>query len=117
MPTVSLPGTGARAEDLFDRLRGMNIFVRYFKGPRTGDRLRITIGTDDEMDVLLAALAELDRSELELILSLYVEGDSMTVTTYAKQKGLTRWSARELHKSAIRKLRLHYRKKRLFWNV
>ena len=66
---------------------------------------------------LPSALAELDRSELELILSLYVEGDSMTVTTYAKQKGLTRWSARELHKSAIRKLRLHYRKKRLFWNV
>ena len=38
----------------------MNIFVRYFKGPRTGDRLRLTIGTDTEMDALLKALSTLD---------------------------------------------------------
>ena len=49
------------AAELFEALRKRNIFVRYFKGPRTGDRLRITIGTDAEMDVLLAALAGLDR--------------------------------------------------------
>ena len=49
------------AGELFQKLRERNIFVRYFKGPRTGDRLRITIGTDGEMDALLAALAELDR--------------------------------------------------------
>ena len=49
------------AADIFNALRARNIFVRYFKGPRTGDRLRITIGTDVEMDTLLAALAELDR--------------------------------------------------------
>ena len=48
------------AADIFDALRKRNIFVRYFKGPRTGDRLRITIGTDAEMDALLAALAELE---------------------------------------------------------
>jgi len=35
--------------------------VRYFPGPRTGDRLRITIGTDAEMDEFLAAVARLDR--------------------------------------------------------
>ena len=46
---------------IFEELRRRNIFVRYFKGPATGDRLRITIGTDAEMDRLLAALAELDR--------------------------------------------------------
>ena len=46
---------------LFEELRSRNMFVRYFKGPRTGDRLRITVGTDAEMDALLAALAELDR--------------------------------------------------------
>lgn len=46
---------------LFAALRERNIFVRYFKGPRTGDRLRITVGTDSEMAALLAALAELDR--------------------------------------------------------
>ena len=48
------------AAELFEALRQRNIFVRYFPGPRTGDRLRITIGTDADMDVLLAALAELD---------------------------------------------------------
>ena len=48
------------ASELFDALRKMNIFVRYFKGPRTGDRLRITIGTDSEMDTLLNALSLLD---------------------------------------------------------
>ena len=50
------------AAALFEALRARNIFVRYFKGPRTGDRLRITIGTDAEMDTLLAALAQLDRA-------------------------------------------------------
>ena len=50
------------AAELFEALRARNIFVRYFKGPRTGDRLRITIGTDAEMDTLLAALAQLDRA-------------------------------------------------------
>ena len=48
------------AAELFDALRKMNIFVRYFKGARTGDRLRITIGTDAEMDTLLNALSSLD---------------------------------------------------------
>ena len=48
------------AAELFEALRRKNIFVRYFKGPRTGDRLRMTIGTDAEMDTLLAALATLD---------------------------------------------------------
>ena len=48
------------AAEIFDKLRSLNIFVRYFKGPRTGDRLRITIGTDAEMDTLLNALSTLD---------------------------------------------------------
>ena len=49
------------AAEVFEALRARNIFVRYFKGPRTGDRLRITIGTDAQMDALLSALAALDR--------------------------------------------------------
>ena len=48
------------AAEIFAALRSMDIFVRYYKGPRTGDRLRITIGTDAEMDVLLEALSTLD---------------------------------------------------------
>ena len=44
------------ARTVFEGLKAKKIFVRYFPGPLTGDRLRITIGTDGEIDTLLAAL-------------------------------------------------------------
>ena len=50
------PPAQAKAADIFEALRRENIFVRYFPGPKTGDRLRITIGTDSQMKKLLAAL-------------------------------------------------------------
>jgi len=50
------PPAPAEAADVFAYLRGRNIFVRYFPGPLTGERLRITIGTDGQMKALLAAL-------------------------------------------------------------
>ena len=50
------PPAPAKAAALFESLRARNIFVRYFPGPKTGDRLRITIGTDGQMKALLAAL-------------------------------------------------------------
>jgi len=50
------PPAPAKAAELFESLRARNIFVRYFPGPKTGDRLRITIGTDGQMKALLAAL-------------------------------------------------------------
>ena len=53
------PPKGRRADILFDALRARNIFVRYFKGPKTGDRLRITIGTDAQMRKLLKAIDEM----------------------------------------------------------
>jgi len=43
------------AADLYRRLRAQNILVRYFPGPRTQDYLRITIGTDEQMQMLLNA--------------------------------------------------------------
>ena len=49
------------ASKIFDALRAQNIFVRYFKGPKTGDRLRITIGTDAQMKKLIAALDRIGR--------------------------------------------------------
>lgn len=52
------PPSGAKAADLFDALRRRNIFVRYFPGPKTGDRLRITIGTDAQMRKFLKVLKE-----------------------------------------------------------
>ena len=40
-------------------LKDRQILVRYFRGPRTSDCLRITVGTDEETDRLLTVLDEL----------------------------------------------------------
>jgi histidinol-phosphate aminotransferase len=50
------PPAGTGAADLFAELRTKNILVRYFPGGRTGAFLRVSIGTDAEMDTFLAAL-------------------------------------------------------------
>lgn len=47
------------AKQVFDLLKAAKILVRYFPGPATGEYLRITIGTDDQMDTLLDRLAEM----------------------------------------------------------
>jgi histidinol-phosphate aminotransferase len=47
------PPAGENAAEIFARLKAENVFVRYFPGPKTGDRLRITVGTDAEMKKLL----------------------------------------------------------------
>lgn len=44
------------APTLYRRLCEQRILVRCFSGPRVGDYLRITVGTDSQVDVLLAAL-------------------------------------------------------------
>ncbi len=41
------------AKELFEALKKEHIYVRYFAKPRIDNYLRITIGTDEEMDVLL----------------------------------------------------------------
>ena len=43
---------------IFEHLRQKNIFIRYFKLPRIEKYLRITVGTDEQMDRLIAALKE-----------------------------------------------------------
>ena len=50
------PPAPLTAAGVFASLKSRNIFVRYFPGPLTGDRLRITIGTDTQMSTLLSAL-------------------------------------------------------------
>lgn len=47
------------AAELFSGLREMGVLVRYFKKPLIDDYLRVSIGTDEEMDVFLNALASL----------------------------------------------------------
>lgn len=46
------------AKELFTALRGQNIFVRYFDQPRIENMLRVTIGTDGEMNRLITFLKE-----------------------------------------------------------
>lgn len=44
------------AEELFKALRDRQVYVRYFPGDLTGSYLRITIGTDGQMDVFFDIL-------------------------------------------------------------
>lgn len=44
------------AKALFEALREKHIFVRYFAKPRIDNYLRITIGTDEQMDALITFL-------------------------------------------------------------
>lgn len=44
------------AKDIFEALRRENIYVRYFSLPRIENYLRVTIGTDEEMEALYAFL-------------------------------------------------------------
>ncbi|HHV11188.1 MAG TPA: histidinol-phosphate transaminase [Clostridiales bacterium] len=46
------------AKEIFEALRNNNIYVRYFNLPRINNFLRITIGTDEEMDRLFAFLRQ-----------------------------------------------------------
>ena len=46
------------AVEIFEACKKENIFVRYFKKPRIDNYLRISIGTDEEMDSLLEFLKQ-----------------------------------------------------------
>ncbi|MCM1104856.1 MAG: histidinol-phosphate transaminase [Clostridium sp.] len=50
------------AKELFEALRAHNIYVRYWDKPRIGNYLRISIGTDAEMDELFAFLKEMKQN-------------------------------------------------------
>ena len=47
------------AEELFKKLRERGVLVRYFNKPRIDGFLRISVGTDEEMDALLTAVKEI----------------------------------------------------------
>ena len=46
-------------KEIFAALKARNIFVRYFNKPDIDNYLRITIGTDEQMQALEAALREI----------------------------------------------------------
>ena len=50
---------GISAAGLQAALKARRIFIRHFPGPRTGMCVRITVGTDAEVDALLKAMEEL----------------------------------------------------------
>lgn len=52
-----------RAADLYRELRENGILVRYFNKPRIADYLRITIGSDGDMDVFLQTLKNILDSQ------------------------------------------------------
>ena len=47
------------AQEIFARLRAHNILVRYWNQPKISNQLRISIGTDEEMDAFLAVMGEI----------------------------------------------------------
>ena len=47
-----------KAADISAFLKTKDIYVRFFNKPRIDNRLRITIGTDSEIDALVSALKE-----------------------------------------------------------
>ena len=51
------------AKDIMDRLRQEKIFVRHFNGERISNYLRISIGTDEEMDSMLNVLEKYIKEE------------------------------------------------------
>ncbi|PRX28310.1 histidinol-phosphate aminotransferase [Orenia metallireducens] len=48
-----------QAENLFNQLKEKGILVRYFNQPRIENFLRVSIGTDEEMDLLIKTLKEI----------------------------------------------------------
>ena len=54
---VSFPGRSG--SDLFQALRDRGILVRHFNKPRIDDYLRVSIGTDKDMDVFLAVCKDI----------------------------------------------------------
>lgn len=52
----------ARAADLYRQLREQGVLVRYFNLPRIDNYLRVSIGTDQEMDVFLSSITALARA-------------------------------------------------------
>ncbi|MHC4744583.1 MAG: histidinol-phosphate transaminase [Planctomycetota bacterium] len=51
--------TNARAVEVYETLAERNIYVRYFPYPGLADKLRITIGTAEQNDKLLAVLKDI----------------------------------------------------------
>jgi histidinol-phosphate aminotransferase len=54
-----------KADIIFDKLKERRIYVRYFKLPDLDDKLRITVGTDEQNNILISALKEILSQETD----------------------------------------------------
>ena len=52
---------GISAKCLFETLKRQRILIRYFPGERTGEFVRITVGTDAEVDTLIEATGRIGK--------------------------------------------------------
>lgn len=52
------------AVDLYDKLKQQRVLVRYFQHPRINNYVRISVGTDEEINRLLAAITEIKQDPL-----------------------------------------------------
>ncbi|QQO10615.1 pyridoxal phosphate-dependent aminotransferase [Breznakiella homolactica] len=59
---IFIKAPGLPGKQLHEALRSRGILVRHFNKPRTADYLRVSIGTDDEMDIFLSECRKLIRS-------------------------------------------------------
>ena len=53
----------ANAQEIYEALKDRGILVRYFNQPRLQDKLRISVGTDEQNAALMQALRELSERE------------------------------------------------------
>jgi histidinol-phosphate aminotransferase len=63
---VWIEPSAMEAGELFQRLKDQGILVRYFPGERTGTCIRITVGTDEEIDKLFEAMSEIEAKGNEV---------------------------------------------------
>lgn len=56
---LATPPDKVTAGQLYADLKANNILVRYFNAPRLDDKLRITVGTEEQVDQLLAVIDQL----------------------------------------------------------
>ena len=48
-----------QAKEIFEKLKAKKIYVRYFNQPGIDNYLRISVGTDEQMDKLIQALSDI----------------------------------------------------------
>ncbi len=62
---IFIKPSGITAESLYKKLRNQGILVRYFNKPKVCDYLRVSIGTDEDMDAFVKATADILKEEKE----------------------------------------------------